>query len=32
MISEQAQLARWPAGPFCENQLEVPKGTKSIKP
>jgi len=26
MISERAQLARWPAGPFCENQLQGPGG------
>jgi len=25
MISAQAQLARWPAGPVCENQLQVPQ-------
>jgi len=26
MISEQARLAIWLAGPVCENQLQVPAG------
>src|SRR4051812_31850094 len=26
MISEEVELARWPAGPLCTNQLQLPHG------
>jgi len=26
MIRDQARLAMWLAGPFCENQLQLPAG------